>query len=289
MHSWRDFFLRYEEEPSYPASRNRREHYEPWYDDRADYNTNSLSYYDYLARFNKLQKVIVDFVNRLLNRDIEVEDTNTIDMTKIGDWIDNGLCTPDGCGSWDDVLKIKGDVKISKKTKPYSRKAKSRPSYVLTDTLKNAITAESDGIYAPDYEKLIGDLIDSIGDILNQIDEIKKEIQALKDRVDALEKRVDGIEKRLNSLEDRISELEKEIKDQADGVEDLRDAIQKIVSNLFQGGAVSSSDITKFTFPTGRHIASGTINFFSKEVDSGKFYIRTDRDKKEGDVSAGIY
>ncbi|MDN6146918.1 MAG: hypothetical protein L0J02_12135, partial [Tetragenococcus koreensis] len=38
----------------------RREFYEPWYNDKTDYNTNAPSYYDYLARMHKLIHLLAD-------------------------------------------------------------------------------------------------------------------------------------------------------------------------------------------------------------------------------------
>lgn len=58
----------------------------PWYDDRADYNTDAKSYYDYLARNGYLMDAIVDEINRLLKREITFNDTDTIDFTENGDW-----------------------------------------------------------------------------------------------------------------------------------------------------------------------------------------------------------
>lgn len=57
-------------------------HWQPWYDDRRDYNTNAPSYYDYLSNFNELIKSIVDFVNELAKRDVNTEDTETIELIK---------------------------------------------------------------------------------------------------------------------------------------------------------------------------------------------------------------
>lgn len=39
-------------------------HWQPWYDDRRDYNTNASSYYDYLANHNKIIRVLTDFTNQ---------------------------------------------------------------------------------------------------------------------------------------------------------------------------------------------------------------------------------
>ena len=41
----------------------------PWYDDRADYNTDAKSYYDYLARNNMLMRAIVEIINGLPDND----------------------------------------------------------------------------------------------------------------------------------------------------------------------------------------------------------------------------
>lgn len=66
--------------PHYPFSLEG--HWQPWYDDRRDYNTNAPSYYDYLSNFNQLVKSVVDFVNELAKRDVETEDTETIELIK---------------------------------------------------------------------------------------------------------------------------------------------------------------------------------------------------------------
>ena len=89
----------------------------PWYDDRADYNTDAKSYYDYLARTNKLLNAISDLINGLLRREIAFNDTDTIDFNQRGNWEDK------------DIIDVNADVKIS------SRK-------------DNNIVALSDGIYS---------------------------------------------------------------------------------------------------------------------------------------------
>ena len=78
-------------------------HWQPWYDDRKDYNTNAPTYFDYLANFNHLIKSIVDLLNRVARRNVKVEDTPCIDMTKINDWIDEG----NECHTWHDVITLK--------------------------------------------------------------------------------------------------------------------------------------------------------------------------------------
>lgn len=46
----------------------------PFYDDKADYNTNSKSYYDYLARFNGFLSDMVDYINDLADKIKEMDD-----------------------------------------------------------------------------------------------------------------------------------------------------------------------------------------------------------------------
>lgn len=54
----------------------------PWYDDRADYNTDAKSYYDYLARNNKLMDAIISLINELSN---EVENLKPENLQPIKD------------------------------------------------------------------------------------------------------------------------------------------------------------------------------------------------------------
>lgn len=61
-------------------------HWQPWYDDRRDYNTNAPSYYDYLANGNKAAEEAVKLVNKISNRDVKTKDTASVSMYTEGDW-----------------------------------------------------------------------------------------------------------------------------------------------------------------------------------------------------------
>lgn len=61
-------------------------HWQPWYDDRRDYNTNASSYYDYLANNNQVFKTAVDLVNKISNRDVKVKNTASVSMEADGEW-----------------------------------------------------------------------------------------------------------------------------------------------------------------------------------------------------------
>lgn len=121
-------------------------HRSPIYDSFSDYNTNSKSYYDYLARVNQYLKLIEKVMNHLIDRSIEFEDTNTIDFTKITDWIENDLVT------------VSADVNLSKKIQ------KQMIGYVEYQC-KNAIVKKTDGLHSPDFTQVLKDLQQKINDL----------------------------------------------------------------------------------------------------------------------------
>lgn len=156
--------------------------YLPFYDEFSDYNTNAKSYYDYLARFNRIIALYYDLINRLLRRDLEVEDTKTIEFIKLNDWIDNGECLPD---NFDDVIKLLANVKVSNETENYTIEFRE-----TTLTLENAITIKNDGIFAPDYKKILDILADEILNIYDSINNLYSEVNNIKN---ALQKIIDNL------------------------------------------------------------------------------------------------
>lgn len=121
-----------------------KRHFRPWYDDDADYNTNAKSYYDYLGFRIAQLDAMADAINKLINRNIKTNQTNTVDLQKLGDW------------SNDDIITLLANVKVSR------------------DTL-NAIETRDDGLFVKDLKPLINDL-------QRQVNEIKN-VQAKHDRV----------------------------------------------------------------------------------------------------------
>lgn len=121
-----------------------KRHFRPWYDDDADYNTNAKSYYDYLGFRIAQLDAIIDAINKLIKRNIKTNQTNTVDLQKLGDW------------SNDDIITLLANVKVSRET-------------------LNAIEIRDDGLFVKDLKPLINDL-------QRQVNEIKN-IQAKHDRV----------------------------------------------------------------------------------------------------------
>ena len=159
-------------------------HWQPWYDDRRDYNTNAPSYYDYLANFNQLIKSIVDFVNELAKRDVKTEDTKTIELIKKTSWIVDGV---------NDIV-LQANAKISQ-------------------VAGNKIIVKDDGLYvaADDLEALKAKVDTLQQNFNNHINDFN----ALKTRVDLLDGGGWATKEQLEELR-RIIEANREDYENAD-------------------------------------------------------------------------
>lgn len=245
--------------------RHHKRRYKPFYDDTADYNTNAKSYYDYLARFNYHLKNMTDFINRLMNRDIKFNDTESVKFNKKGDWIDNGECSPN---DYDDVLNITADVKISNHEESLSlNHVAGSPFKIL-----NGSRIEVDGVWSPDYLPAINGINSMIGDILQMLDTLSKKVADQQIQID--------------NLEQIVASQQKQINEHLTKINNLTSGLQKIVDNLFSSGAITSKNINNFTFNSNRNIATGNINLFGGTSD-GNSFIKTSNSKTENDITAG--
>ena len=151
-------------------------HYQPWYDDRRDYNTNAPSYYDYLAHQKFLSNEAIDLINRNARRNFYVTDTNSIDLTKKGDWVDNeNPCTSKDWQPthreryyYDDIVEIVADLKVSTQKVDVTIAG-------MTQKCPNVLRVLTDGAYVPDYSAFIADL-------RNRLSSAEGEITRLKNR-----------------------------------------------------------------------------------------------------------
>ena len=134
-------------------------HYQPWYDDRRDYNTNAPSYYDYLAHQKFLSNEAIDLINRNARRNFYVTDTNSIDLNKKGDWVDNeNPCTSKDWQPtqreryyYDDIVEIIADLKVSTQKVDVTITG-------MTQSCPNVLRVLTDGAFVPDYSAFIADL-----------------------------------------------------------------------------------------------------------------------------------
>lgn len=243
--------------------------YFPWYDDLSDYNTNAKSYYDYLARNNRILEALASFVNRLLDRDIEVRDTYSVDLEIIGNWLDNGECAPN---NYDDIITLLANVILSPHETNYSFDRLPKGEFLhnlrqKTYVISNAIKEFSSGLYAPDYKPILDDLFLAV-------EELRQDLNLLRHDHDQL--RFDH-----NKLSNEFNTLK------ADH-EKLKNALQKILNSLNASGALTNTNIDNYEFKSGVSIATGNINFFSEQPDGNKF-IRTNTTGTTGDITAGYH
>lgn len=235
----------------------------PFYNDKADYNTNSSSFYDYLGKFNFFLKILVDFVNRLIRRDVIVENTTSIELIKEGQWIGD----EDGqCEIYDDEIKLKANVIISKN---YTENYTSNFDNIVI-TIPNGTKIVSDGVWSPDYRAYLDHQFNYINNKFNEIDQ----------KITNLENKIDEINNRIDNLEQKVDNYYNEFLETKGG-------LQKIINNLYSTGAITTNNINTYEFITGRNIASGTINLFATS-DQGNYYIRTNSGATQNDLIAGI-
>lgn len=129
--------------------------------------------YPYPPDASAFDKEILRRIAHLEARNLEVEDTNSIDLTKTGDWkkIVEGAWDPT-TNNWtvpDNVITIKADSKIGSGTQKVTLNGKEYD-------LPNAIKVTDSGIFAPDYGKIIGDLSKQVNDSNNALKQIIKSL-----------------------------------------------------------------------------------------------------------------
>ena len=157
-------------------------HWQPWFDDRKDYNTNAPSYYDYLARFNYFLREITDFINRLARRNINVKDTSTVDLTKTGDWTSQ------------DIIEIKADVNVSTNTNQF---------------YSNAIKVLTDGLYVSDFTNEITKLKQKDIDLQNQITKLNEKDTDLQNQITKLKEKDTDLQNQITNIKTSISNINK--------------------------------------------------------------------------------
>lgn len=250
-----------------PMYYKHRESYRPWYDSNADYNTNAKSYYDYLGRFNGEISSIIDMLNRAMRRNIEVVDTESIDLTKLGDWI-----SEDDCHNYSDVIKLQADIILSEQKLKYQFDLLKVKEYEL----KNVLKVLNDGVYAPDFT-------DVLKQISKEIDQIWKEIDVINAHIKNLGDEINNIKKELQTINNNITNIQ-------NGNKKTDKALQQIIDNLYKTGAINNNTFD-FTFNSGRDFATGNINFFGGAM-YGNSFIRTNKataqKPNENDVASGV-
>lgn len=249
-------------------------HWQPFFDDRRDFNTNANSYYEYLANINYLIKSIVTLLNRVSKRNLLPVETKSIEIIKKYDWI-----SENACNQYHDVVELSANVKRSNQSINY----KTLINHVeKTYSLLNAIKEFDDGLFVSDYTDVINDISKHLENLTKALEkETQERINKDNDLNSKIDKEINDRQNADNDLINKINELKNENTK-------LKSALEKILTNLKNSGAWSSGDdVLTGNFVTNRNIATGNINLFSHETD-GAYFIRTNNAQTENDLAGGV-
>lgn len=282
----KDNFNQMESHAKYPWSTNwsLENHYQPWYDDRRDYNTNAPSYYDYLANTNRYLDKLTWLTNRVARRNINVQSTNAIQYTKEFDWIDENK---ERGINWHDVINLKCELVLSKLVKRLQYQQLDGQYKDLESP--NSLIIENDGLFNPDVTNYILELNKDVRSLNNKIDNLKADIlRAVDEKTKEFERRID---EKINNIrvpeqnqqvnETKVNEL---IDNKLNGikpkVDNINRAVEKIVTNLNTSGATDGTELATFNLVS--NIAHGNINIYTTENKQG--YITTRKVEGENDL-----
>jgi hypothetical protein len=230
-------------------------HYQPWYDDRRDYNTNAPTYYDYLSNINKIPKAVVDLVNAVARRNVEVQGSNCLAFTKEHDWIKEG----DG-NSFHDVITLKSDVILSQAKQDAEFNAKFYQ-------LENAIQRTDQGLFTPNLRPIL----EQMQSDLNELGKHHTDYVTYNDQ-------------KIFQLTTKMEELENKYSEMTTKYTILVGAVQKFIDNLNYNGNATTNNIETFELVDG--IACGNINLWGGTAGGGSL-IRTHNGVHENDVAIG--
>lgn len=236
-------------------------HFQPWYDDRRDYNTNAPTYYDYLANINSLPASEVELINRVAKRNFTVKNPNNcFTLTKKGDWISEGDKGDNGQSSWHYNVELEGNVNLETDPEAQDFNAKHYE-------LPNAITCKDGGLYAPQYRPIL----ESMQEDLNTLGKHHTDYVTYND-------------KKIFQLTTEMEELKNKYLEMTTKYTILVTAVQKFVDNLNYNGNATTNDISTFELVDG--IACGNINVWTGQAGGGSL-IRTHNGVHENDVTIG--
>ena len=282
----KDNFNQIESHAKYPWSTNwsLENHYQPWYDDRRDYNTNAPSYYDYLSNTNRYLDKLTWLTNRVARRNINVQSTNAIHYTKDFDWIDENK---ERGINWHDVINLKCELVLSKLVKRLQYQQLDGQYKDLESP--NSLIIENDGLYNPDVTNYLLELNKDVRALNTKIDNLKADIlRAVDEKTKEFERRID---EKINNIrvpeqnqqvnETKVNEL---IDNKLNGikpkVDNINRAVEKIVTNLHTSGATDGTELATFNLVS--NIAHGNINIYTTENKQG--YITTRKVEGENDL-----
>lgn len=230
----------------------------PIYNDKADYDTNAQSYYDYLARVNEYLGILTDVVNKLFKRDLTTASTLSINMDKIGEWINSGECA--NMLNGDDVITITDFVKLTNETKTFEYKDTKVTLKNALQILGSAVTDSGkegeytkEGMYSKDYDDLFKSVIDRLIKIESDIENIKNEII--------------NIWKEINNIKGDITNIKNDITNIYNELNKFKGGTVTVLKNHWDGKVTDGN-----TIPTT--LTNGSYQIFIESPTVGSFSLR---------------
>lgn len=214
------------------------------YHSYGNYQTNSDGFAQALAKDEMFLTYVECVQNRLLRRDLLVNNTLSVELNKKGSWINNGGCEP--C-NFDDIITLNANVILSKQTTTYNYQNKDY-------TLSNVLEILNDGLYAPNYKNVLNAINTDVSNIKNEIVRIDKEIV--------------NIKKDITDIKNDISNINNKITQMGNG-------LQKILNNLYNGGAITNNDSNTYEFIGENQLMYGTMNVYLNGKNESPYYIKS--------------
>lgn len=243
-------------------------HFQPWYDDRRDYNTNAPTYYDYLANVNHLPSQEAEAINKIAKRNIAFEESDCVEFTKIYDWIKD---IPDENIHRADIVKVRANVITHTEPMKFlvdeGGKEPTRVSFDNAIVCYHGNRRGTKGLFAPNYLPLIERNISNINMLSKNHTEYVQYVDGI---INDLTTKVNGMVETVNNIKEENQRL--------------RGAVQKFVDNLNYNGNATTNDISTFELVDG--IACGNINVWTGQAGGGSL-IRTHNGVHENDVTIG--
>lgn len=274
-----DNFNQMESQAKYPWSTNwsLENHYQPWYDDRRDYNTNAPSYYDYLANTNRYLDKLTWLTNRVARRNINVQSTNAIHYTKEFDWIDEGK---ERGINWHDVINLKCELVLSKLVKRLQYQQLDGQYKDLESP--NSLVIENDGLYNPDVTNYLLELNKDLRGLNQKLETLKADIlrevdqrnQAMTEKMKEFERKIDekigGIQGQQNQgmTQEQINNLAKALADSTSALNKLtknEQSLQALLNSVFASGGITNNEIGTTTFKENVNLVTGNINVYTSD------------------------
>lgn len=169
--------------------------YEPFYDENSDFNTNAKSYFDYLARFNRQLRAMVDFINEMADKQVNLGQTDSVTLM-------------------DDETFLKAFVNISNEVGKFKVEG-----YTTVYNVNNGIKiVENDpndpnkkGLWTPDYQPVFDGIAETMIQQFLTIMELQYRIETLEENQADITEMKNGFQKIINNLYDSGSITTKEI------------------------------------------------------------------------------